>query len=225
MARKERGMTMSCTGCIHERICNLWRSKERQDAACYVNDCKETLADIIGDDYDLDRLRELLDACKGLEPKEIEESKLLVATRKDPEKLARMAELVEADRDGRAIIPPVKIGDSVYHITTCKNFPQVLDGSMWGPDGGLGTATGYYCPCELAENCPFQLEEDGTFDCDKHKNTPSIYEDVATEIVINDMENFVRLDYSGCVDFEDFGKTAFLTHEAAEAALKGGEKK
>lgn len=144
-----------------------------------------TILDILGDNYDLNHLREL----------------------------------VEVDRDGRAIIPPAQIGDSVYHITTCKNFPQVLDGSMYGPDGGHGTATGYYCPCELTENCPFQLEEDGTFDCDKHKNTPSIYEDVVTEIVINVMENFVRLDYSGCVNFEDFGKTVFLTREAAEAEL------
>lgn len=72
------------------------------------------IEDILGDDYDLDRLRELLEACKGLEPSEIAESKLLIATRKDPEKLARMAELVEADRDGRCVVLP-KDG-MVYYI-------------------------------------------------------------------------------------------------------------
>lgn len=74
----------------------------------------KSIEDILGDDYDLDRLRELLAACKGLEPSEIAESKLLIATRKDPEKLARMAELVEADRDGRCVVLPCKVGDSVW---------------------------------------------------------------------------------------------------------------
>ena len=63
-----------------------------------------TIYDILGDDYDLDRLRELVEACKGLEPSEIEESKLLIATRKDPEKLARMAELVQADKNEQCVI-------------------------------------------------------------------------------------------------------------------------
>lgn len=137
--------------------------------------------------------------------------------------ISKIMELVDADRDGRIIITPAQIGDSVYHITTCKNFSQVLDGTMWGPDGGYGTATGYYCPCELSENCPFQLEKDGTFDCEKHKNTPSIYEDVVTGICIDVMGDYVILDYSGSVNFEDFGKTVFLTREAAEDALKASE--
>ena len=132
----------------------------------------------------------------------------------------RLQELAEADKAGRVIVAPAQIGDSVWHITTCKDFPKVLDGTMYGENGECGTATGYYCPCELAENCPFLLEEDGSFDCDKHKNTPAIYEDVVTEIVVNDMESFARLDYSGCVDFDDFGKTVFNPREGAEAALE-----
>lgn len=147
----------------------------------------EQIQKSIGDDYDLDRLRKL----------------------------------VEAHRDGRCVVLPCKVGCSVFRITTCKGFGRVLDGTMYGPNGEHGTATGYYCPCELAENCPFQLEKDGFFDCEKHKNTVAIYEDVATEIVMNDMEAYVRLDYSGCVDFDDFGNTVFLAREAAEAALKG----
>lgn len=71
------------------------------------------IEDILGDDYDIDRLRELVEACKGLEPSEIAESKLLIATRKDPEKLARMAELMEADRDGRCEVLPCKPGDTI----------------------------------------------------------------------------------------------------------------
>lgn len=154
--------------------------------ATAIVDRLAAIEDILGDTYDLDHLREL----------------------------------VEAERDGRCVVIPAQIGESVYHITTCKDFPKVLDGTMYGPNGGCGTATGYYCPCELAENCPFELEEDGSFDCDNHKNTLAIYEDVVTEIVVNYVESFVRLEYSGCVDFEDFGKSIFLSREAAEQAME-----
>ena len=88
------------------------------------------IEDILGDEYDLDRLREL----------------------------------ALADREGRCVVLPAGIGDTVYHITTCKNFSQVLDGTMYGPNGELGTATGLYCPCELAETCPFPCDDDGSCD-------------------------------------------------------------
>ena len=145
-----------------------------------------TIEDILGDEYDLDRLREL----------------------------------VEADREGRCVVSPVSIGDTVYHITTCKNFSQVLDGTLYGSDGGPGTATGLYCPCELAENCPFPCDSDGGFDCDKHKNDLAIFEDVVTAILSDDMEDLVGFEYSGNANFEDFGKTVFLTRSEAEAALR-----
>lgn len=59
----------------------------------------------------------------GFEPHEIEEQKFFIAAQKDPEKLKRLRELVEADADGRCIILPCKIGDTIYKIgyTTCKN--------------------------------------------------------------------------------------------------------
>lgn len=132
----------------------------------------------------------------------------------------RLRELVQADRDGRCIIPPAKIGDTIYHITTCKDFPQMLDGTMYDADGGYGTATGLYCPCELMENCPFSCDDDGGFDCDKHKNTLAIFEGIVDSIHIEDMENYITFNYSGGADFEDFGKTVFLTREEAEKALR-----
>ena len=145
-----------------------------------------TIEDILGDEYDLDRLREL----------------------------------VQADREGRCIVPPAKIGDKVYHITTCKNFKKVYDGTLYGDDGGPGTATGLYCPCELAETCPFPCDEDGWFDCYDHKNEIEIFEDVVTKIVIGDTLDYVGFEYSGAAEFEEFGKTVFITREAAEDALK-----
>ena len=142
---------------------------------------------ILGNDYDLDRLRKL----------------------------------VEADKDGRLIIPPAGARETVYHITTCKGFSAVYDGTLYGDDGGPGTATGLYCPCELAENCPFSLDEDGSFDCEKHKNELAVFEDTVFGFYIDDgtIES-VMLKYSGSVNFGDFGKTVFKTREEAEVALK-----
>lgn len=129
----------------------------------------------------------------------------------------RLRELAQADREGRCVVLPVAIGTTVYHITTCKDFPRVLDGTLYDSNGGHGTATGYYCPYELAENCPFDAED---FDCDKNGNKLNIFEDAVEGINIDDYENYIRLNYSGAVDFEDFGKTVFLTREEAEAALR-----
>lgn len=145
-----------------------------------------TIEDILGDEYELDELREM----------------------------------VQAKREGRYVVLPAGIGDTVYHITTCKNFSQVLDGTMYGPDGELGTATGLYCPCELAETCPFPCDDDGSFDCEKHKNALAIFEDVVTGILSDDMQDTLFLEYSGNVAFDDFGKTVFLTREEAEEALR-----
>ena len=113
---------------------------------------------------------------------------------------------------------PCKIGDTVYHIAKCRDFSKVLDGTLYDSNGGYGTATGYYCPCELADNCPF---DDDSFDCDANKNKPNIFEDTVESVNIDDYEQYLRLDYSGAVSLEDFGKTVFLTREEAEAALEG----
>lgn len=132
--------------------------------------------------------------------------------------VSRLRELAQAVRDVRCVVLPAAIGTTVYHITTCKDFPRVLDGTLYDSNGGHGTATGYYCPCELAENCPFDAED---FDCDKNGNKLNIFEDTVEGINIDDYENYIRLNYSGAVDFEDIGRTVFLTRKEAEAALEG----
>lgn len=172
------------------------------------------IEDTLGDEYDLDRLRVL---CNQRMTMREEVSERFSLTAKMP--LDRLREIAEAEREGRCVVLPAGIGDTVYHITTCKNFSQVLDGTMYGPNGGLGTATGLYCPCELAETCPFPCGDDGSFDCEKHKNTLAIFEDVVTGILSDDMQDTLFLEYSENVAFDDFGKTVFLTREEAEAAL------
>ena len=73
------------------------------------------------------------------------------------------------------IVPPCKVGDTVYHIAKCGDFHRELDGTLYDSLGGLGDATGYYCPCELRNNCPFDNEED--FDCESQKSKLAIFED------------------------------------------------
>ena len=148
------------------------------------------------------------------------EGRYIVMKDAEQDGVARLRELAQADKDGRIVVLPAKISDTVYHITTCKNFARVYDGTLYDADGGHGTATGLYCPCELAENCPHPLDDDGSFDCDKHKNALAIFEDVVTGIYIDDVEDSVMFEYSGGAYFEDFGRTVFLTREAAEEALK-----
>lgn len=170
---------------------------------------------------DIDRLAAYEDT--GLEPEDIkrafnEAAVLKLAGQALGITPDRLRELAQADKEGRCVVLPCKIGDTVYHIAKCRDFSKVLDGTLYDSNGGYGTATGYYCPCELADNCPF---DDDSFDCDANKNKPNIFEDTVESVNIDDYEQYLRLDYSGAVSLEDFGKTVFLTREEAEAALEG----
>ena len=59
----------------------------------------------------------------GLEPEEIYEVRFLIAAQRDPQKLARLRELVLADQDGRLVVLPCKVGDSVYIPDLDKKIP------------------------------------------------------------------------------------------------------
>ena len=113
---------------------------------------------------------------------------------------------------------PCEIGQTVYRITTCEEFQYELDGTLYDGNGGYGTATGYYCPCELRDNCPFNDEEN--FDCDKQKNTLAVFEDEVKGVVIDECATVILLDYTGNVYISDLGKTVFLTEEQAKAKLE-----
>ena len=177
-----------------------------------------TIEDILCDDtdeYDLDRLAVM---CNQRMSMRDEVSQRFSLTAKIP--LDRLRELAEADREGRCVVLPIDVGDTVYHITTCKDFPKVLDGTLYDDNGAVGTATGYYCPCELAENCPFDAED---FDCDENKNKLNIFEDTVEGIHIDEYDEYFQLNYSGAISFEDVGRTVFLTRAEAEAVLKARE--
>lgn len=72
---------------------------------------------------------------KGLEPEAVETVKLALATKHmvDLETLnntpiSRLVELAEADKDGRCIIPPCKVGETVYFV----NAKQILEFAVVG---------------------------------------------------------------------------------------------
>lgn len=163
----------------------------------------------------------------GLEPEEVTAIKhaligqeIAKITEFEGISIQRLQEISQAEKDGRLEVLPCKVGDTVYHITTCEHFPQILDGTMYGDDGGPGTATGLYCPCELSETCPFDADD---FDCNINKKKFAVFEDEVASFYIDDNEMSIALGYSGSVSTLDFGKTVFLTREEAEAALEKRE--
>ena len=95
---------------------------------------------------DVDRLAAYEDT--GLEPEDIkrafnEAAVLKLAGQALGITPDRLHELAQADREGRCVVLPCKIGDTVYHIAKCRDFSKVLDGTLYDSNGGYGTATGY----------------------------------------------------------------------------------
>ncbi len=130
---------------------------------------------------------------------------------------SEVAELAQAKADGRVVVLPVSVGDTVWRLCECSDIPSRLDGTMYSDDGSPGTATGYYCPYE--NNCPHDTD-----DCEKVKDKIQIFEDCAEAINISEYGIWFFLKYTPNVDLSDFGKTAFLSREEAEKALKDSEK-
>ena len=75
-----------------------------------------TIEDILGDEYDLDRLSVL---CNQRMTMRDEMSERFSLTAKIP--LDRLREIAEAEREGRCVVVPCKLGDTVYFITGTYN--------------------------------------------------------------------------------------------------------
>ena len=126
-------------------------------------------------------------------------------------------ELVRAEEQGLLLRLPCEVGSTVYAICTCEAVGTVLDGTLYGPNGGFGTATGYYCPYELSDKCP-HIDAD---DCDECKNIESVFEDTIDYINITEYETIIGLHNTNlCVTIDEIGKTVFLTQSEAEQKLK-----
>lgn len=132
-----------------------------------------------------------------------------------------LKEYEDAEEQGLLVKLPCAVGDIVYVITTCKDFGKVLDGTLWGEDGGFGTATGYYCPYESSDTCPFSDFDEGG--CEIYENKLAVFEDYVEDIMIYENETIVFLGKCGSANFDSFGKTIFLTREEALKAMNEKE--
>lgn len=74
-----------------------------------------SIEDILGDDYDLDRLRVIINQRMSMRD---EVAKRFEITKDIP--LDRLRELVEADREGRCVVLPCKVGDTIYDISLAE---------------------------------------------------------------------------------------------------------
>ena len=121
----------------------------------------------------------------------------LIGNQKASEALDRFRQLVKADRDGRLVVPPCKVGDTVW-AASGKIIKCEIE-EMYLCDGrGIEYLVTFDCDGADCKGCPFNRWEQ---DCSG--------------------ERYCECEY-GCSSFKDsdIGKTVFLTHEEAEAALE-----
>ena len=62
----------------------------------------------------------------GLEPEQCENAKVIIeaAFSDDTSKAERIRELLKADKDGRLVVLPCKVGDTVYEVTSRKTISE-----------------------------------------------------------------------------------------------------
>ena len=72
------------------------------------------IEDILGDEYDLDRFRELVKAYR--------EERYIVLKEPRQAGVHRLSELAQADREGRCVVLPCKIFDKVWNVAAHYQF-------------------------------------------------------------------------------------------------------
>ena len=112
----------------------------------------------------------------------------------------RLRELAEADKDGRLVVLPCKVGDTVWaasgEIIKCEIDEMYLYAS-----GGIEFLVSFNCDGADCKRCPFN---NWTQDCSG--------------------ECYCDCEYgNGSFKDSDIGKTLFLTREEAEKALEAME--
>ena len=109
----------------------------------------------------------------------------------------RYHEIMQAEREGRLWITPCKNGDTVYVVGKCRVMECYIQESYLEDDGGTEHLVSFECDNDC-EGCPFNnwhQDYSGEYSCDGEWG-------------------------QGAIKEKDFGKTVFLTREAAEKALE-----
>lgn len=118
--------------------------------------------------------------------------------------LDEMAELIRAKQEGRIIVPPVKAGQTVYIITDCSMIFMYHDNDYF-------TGTG-------AIECPF--EDACNFTECNDENTQVLETAVHFLLCDDDGKWYFNCEHiNQGYNFNDIGKSVFLTKEEAEKAL------
>ena len=116
----------------------------------------------------------------------------------------RLRELAEADKDGRLVVLPCKVGDTVW-ATSSKIIKCEIDEMYLCDSGGIEFLVSFNCDGADCKRCPFN---NWTQDCSG--------------------ECYCDCEYgNGSFKDSDIGKTVFLTCEEAEKAcgakMDGGD--
>lgn len=121
---------------------------------------------------------------------------------KDLGSIDRLRELVEADRDGRCKIFNRKIGETIYVVGKSKIVEaKITEIYILDDYKDVEYLVDFKCD-EDCKGCPFNSWEqswEGEWSCDCEYGNGAVFQN-------------------------DFGKTVFLTREAAEEALKGEQR-
>ena len=109
----------------------------------------------------------------------------------------RLRKLAEADKDGRLVMPPCKVGDTVW-AASGKIIKCEIDEMYLCDSGGIEFLVSFNCDGADCKRCPFN---NWTQDCSG--------------------ECYCDCEYgNGSFKDSDIGKTIFLTSEEAEKALE-----
>lgn len=120
--------------------------------------------------------------------------------------LARLRELAEAERDGRVVVLPCKVGDIVFALAHCGDVRYFCDNDY---ETGTGATT---CPfekqcgiqeCENDDLHVFAVEVAGFYFGERNPMDGAV---IVNELDIN-------------LSLSDFGKCVFVTEAEADRAL------
>ena len=85
------------------------------------------IEDILGDEYDLELLRKLLDAYRG--------KRCFIMREPENEGVSRLRELAFADLDGRCVVFPCSVGQQIYKVHLHDILELTVDRISCGPSG------------------------------------------------------------------------------------------
>lgn len=108
-----KGYYMECSGNCHKETCGCCEELDN------IVDRLGQIEDILGEDYDLDRLRVMMNQQISLREEVHERFKL---TGDIP--LDRLRELVQAEREKRCFTSPVTVGQTVWFVRDPKRHPE-----------------------------------------------------------------------------------------------------